>query len=244
MGQKVYPLYLVIDTSKSMNKPEAGVRRIDLAHRIMTSLWELYAENPSIVSLLQVSVITFNTEAKTALKLSPITNLIDVPPFTAESNTHFKVAFDKIKEQIELDYERMATAFTFMRPAVLMITDGDPNDALEQRDFAFRRLVPIDKNTGSIDFKKSPLAPQVIMFGTAESHETTLAAYSTAENPGLPWFRAKPNIASKDQMAQIAQAIKNSIARSTRKQQLNSKQPWVWGPEENIEDIEDYLEMS
>jgi hypothetical protein len=56
MKKVVYPLYLVIDNSESMNKAVDGQRRIDLARQIPLALLRLYEEDVSLVASVPLVV--------------------------------------------------------------------------------------------------------------------------------------------------------------------------------------------
>lgn len=225
MADIVYPLYLVIDASASMNKEINGQKRIDLARQIPLALLNLYEEDNSIVSSVQVSVITFNTEAKCVMELGEIPKLRKLTlNFEAKSKTFFGKAFEEIYRRINIDFKRLSGSSQFMKPTVVIVTDGGPNDEAEDRNSAFRRLVPIDKATGKPDRASFAHWPQIIMLGIDAASQRALELYSFKNET---FYKADDAVSVDMQLAKIAGKIKDAVSSSMAEPELNPDEPWM-----------------
>jgi hypothetical protein len=239
MADIVYPLYIVIDASLSMNKEVNGKKRIDLAREIPLSLLRLYEEDNSLVSSVYVSVITFNTEAKVIMELGEIPKLRKLPPgITAESKTYFGKVFSKLYERINADYERLSGSTKFMKPSVLMVTDGGPNDDKDERHAAFRKLIPVDRQTNKPDKRIFPLWPQIIMLGIDVANEKVLQAYSFKNDH---YYKASDALAIDDQIRSIASQVKDAVSSTMAAPdiQTNDEEPWLKFLGKGLEDDDD-----
>jgi uncharacterized protein YegL len=227
MADIIYPLYIVIDASLSMNKEVNGKRRIDLAREIPLSLLRLYEEDNSLVSSVYVSVLTFNTEVKVLSELGEIPKLLKLPKeITAESKTYFGQVFSTLYERINADFERLSGANKFMKPSVLMVTDGGPNDDKDERHAAFRKLIPVSKQTNKPDRTIFPLWPQIIMLGIDVANETVLQAYSFKNNH---YYKASDALAIDEQIRAIARQVKDAVSSTMAAPdiQTDDQEPWL-----------------
>lgn len=227
MADIVYPLYIVIDASLSMDKDIGGKKRIDSAKEIPLALLKLYEEDPSLVSSVYVSVLTFNTEVKVICELGEIPKLRSLAKQTivAESRTHFGKVFSKLYDQIKSDYDRLSGANKFMKPAVLIVTDGGPNDDKDERHAAFRKLLPVDKQTNKLDKEANKLWPQIFMFGIDAANENVLKAYSYKNTH---YYKASDALEVDEQIKDIALKIKDAVTStfSDPKIQMDALEPW------------------
>ena len=180
----IYPIYVVIDSSKSMNKEYKGRRRIDYALDIPKALLKAYEARPTLIHAVQISVIVFNTSADTILELGEISKLRNLPEVEARSKTYYGKAFEELYLRISQDSSRLSRSNVFMKPAVLFITDGRPNDPMSERQESFSKLVPIgDKNVAkSVDLKKFPQSPRIMMFGIDIVDLEILKGYASRDN--------------------------------------------------------------
>jgi hypothetical protein len=224
MKKVVYPLYVVIDNSDSMNREVEGQRRIDLARQIPLALLRLYEEDVSLVASVHVAVLTFNSSVKVVKPLGPIPELRDLPTsLEARSKTYFGKVFDKLYELIIQDHESHGPDTKFMRPTVVLLTDGLPNDLPEERNFSYRRLVPLDKNSSSPDKTKFLLTPDLFMFGIASAVPEVLEKYATRPENALMLEASSVD----RQIVALAQGLKKSVATSMADPVLDPSRPWL-----------------
>jgi uncharacterized protein YegL len=228
MSRKIYPLYLVIDSSGSMKNyvvepsdDANGVRRIDLASSIPSTIFRLYEENPLLVANLFISVISFNKEATCHLELGNLTRLRDLNfnP-TPHSRTYFSVAFEEVHNRIRMDFAAKDAEVVWANPAIILVTDGIPSDSPEVRDSAFRKLVPIN-GLESSDFP----VPRVHMFGVGEAKRDFLEKY--AYDDASVWVGAEEQ-SIFEQLNHAVTLIKTSVLKSQLKANLDdSGQSWL-----------------
>jgi uncharacterized protein YegL len=240
MADIIYPLYIVIDASLSMGKEIGGKKRIDLAKEIPLSLLKLYEEDPSLVSSVYVSVLTFNTEVKVISELGEIPKLRNLAKqeIVAESRTHFGKVFSKLYDQIKSDYDRLSGANKFMKPAVIIVTDGGPNDDKDERHAAFRKLLPVDKLTNKLDKKANKLWPQIFMFGIDAANENVLKAYSYKNTH---YYKATDALDVDEQIQEIARKVKDAVTTtfSNPTIQTDALEPWKQFIEKGLDGSED-----
>jgi uncharacterized protein YegL len=224
MADIVYPLYIVIDASASMNKEANGQKRIDLVRDLPLILLRLYEEDNSLVSSVQVAVATFNTEVNLIQKLGEIPKLRKLPlNFEAKSKTYFGEVFKSLLSIIDSDYKRLSGTSTFMKPTVVIFTDGGPNDDPTERNSAFRRLVPVNHLTNKPDKNLNPLWPQIVMFGIDVVNEKVLQAYS---HKNTDYYKASDSISIEDQFRAIANKLKDSVTSSVNEPVMDPEEPW------------------
>ncbi len=224
LNKVIYPLYIVVDNSDSMNKEIKGQRRIDLARQIPLALLRLYEEDVSLVKSLQVAFLTFNSTVNVVLPLGPIPALRELPSsLEAKSKTYFGKVFDKIYELIVADHAALDSQSKFMRPTVVLVTDGLPNDPPEERNQAFRRLVPLSKHTSEPDKTKFLLTPDIVMMGIAAAVPEVLEKYSTRPEGIL--MAASDTV--DEQIRLLAASLKDTVATSLANPVLDPNQPWL-----------------
>lgn len=239
MADIIYPLYIVIDASASMNKEVNGKKRIDLAREIPLSLLRLYEEDNSLVSSVYVSVLTFNSEAKVIMELGEIPKLRKLPlNIHAESKTWFGKAFSELYAQINADYKRLSGSNKFMKPSVLMVTDGGPNDDQGERHAAFRTLIPVNKQTNKPDKNAFALWPQIIMLGIDVANEKVLQAYSFKNDH---YFKASDALAIDEQIRAIAKQVKDAVSSTMAAPdiQTDEEEPWLKFLNSGMDDEDD-----
>lgn len=224
MSKKIYPIYFVIDVSASMDKEVNGRKRIDYAREVPLGLLRLYEEDNSVVSSLYVGVTSFNSSVHALSKLGEITELRNLPELHAEGKTHYGLAFDEMYEQISADAERLKETGSFMMPVVIFITDGGPNDDPGLRNAAYRRLVPVDKQSNSVDREKFAHSPQILMAGIDAVNESVLRAY--ASSPELA-VKMDDALEVDQQLRKIAKDVKKSVVGSLSKANMKKPdEPW------------------
>jgi len=196
INRKVKPLYVVIDTSKSMGIKEGDKRRIDLAMGIPQKLFTEYQDSPSLDSKAQVSLITFNVKAQTPVQLGSFRNLNDMKTPEPEGNTWYSAAFQELKERFDRDLVAKDGHPGWDNPAVIFVTDGRPNDPEEVRERVFRELVPVRKHHAGFSDLRSTHTPQMIMMGISSAGENTVL--ETSEGNRIPLRDVLERFASAD----------------------------------------------
>lgn len=118
------PIYLLIDTSGSMNgEAITSVKNgIDLCIKTMRS-------DPLTLEKAYLSIITFDEKANVALKLTRLSDLVTIPDIKAEGATAMGDAIRLLNESLQNDLtENTAEEKGDYKAFVVVFTDGRPTD--------------------------------------------------------------------------------------------------------------------
>jgi uncharacterized protein YegL len=208
----IYPLYLVIDCSGSMDEqlnPFESMRRIDFARNFPLSILHLYESSQDLVAHLRVSVFIFNSRATQVLPLSGVTE-IGAMDFNWEpkGRTFFANLFKTLKVQIEEDRDQLSHKFDLHNPAIVIVTDGVPsNEELADENAESRR----NAHKELISISGFNQAVQLLMFGIGMASQEFLDIYATSKNLAR---KADPTKQITDQMKDIVAKLKETIRKS------------------------------
>ena len=121
-SKRPLPVFLLLDTSGSMSGEKIDV----LNQAVNQMINDFRKENLSSVDI-KISVITFGGNAKIALDLTSVGDA-EIETLTANGSTPLGGAL-KLASEIINDKEKVSSKG--YRPAVLLVSDGFPNDAWE-----------------------------------------------------------------------------------------------------------------
>lgn len=162
-GQKIFPVFLVIDTSWSMKGD-----RLDAAQTMAPALLDVCLEDPTIRDKVRVELIAFNATASVVVPAARASDVRSIPPLHAAGGTAYAGAFTLLRQRTEeVCQELRADGFKVLRPVVFFISDGEPTDSEQDRDQAFT-----DLTDPGYAFR-----PNVCMFGVGEAEQESIAAY-------------------------------------------------------------------
>lgn len=162
---KVFPAYVVVDTSWSM-----GGDKIAAANGIVPRLIEACEGNTALADKLHVSIISFSDSARTVIPLSKGATLGTPPQLTAGGSTNYGAAFKLLRSEIETGVTTLkASNYDVLRPVVFFITDGEPTDDENDRAGAFVELTD----------SEFLAHPNIVMFGVGDATESTLKTYTS-----------------------------------------------------------------
>jgi uncharacterized protein YegL len=123
MGQNILPFYLVCDESGSMSGGP-----IDAINVALPELHHEIGTNPVVSDKTQFGIIGFSDDADVLLELSDLSQVRGLPVLTAKRGTSYAAALKCVKDQIEVDVERLkAQGDAVFRPVVFFLTDGHPS---------------------------------------------------------------------------------------------------------------------
>jgi len=227
MKNPIYPLYLVIDNSASMQNEVDGVTLSELAMEIPLAILKLYETDPSLVSALRVGVISFNIEANTILPLNPIPKLRTLPhTLNPGYRTYFSKVFDELAVQIRSDYESLSSSYKVMKPAVLIVTDGIPSDPPEVRKNSYEKLGL--KLGGAEDTSLFPTPPQIIVLGVGEADLAKILIYDNTSLSHQNKIRQAKNFQEvSDHLKAIALWLQTHVSSSLADPKMDEKAPWL-----------------
>lgn len=122
----ILPVYIAVDHSWSMS-PQAN-NAIAAANALIPTIIDTCIKNPLADERARFCVIGFNDRAEVVSQLARGTNLTP-HVFKADGGTNFSGLFNLLKTQLEYDYASLkADGYKVYRPAVFLITDGEPQD--------------------------------------------------------------------------------------------------------------------
>lgn len=222
----------MIDNSASMRKEVDGVTYSELAMEIPLAILKLYETETSLVSALRVSVLEFNRDARTILPLSPIPKLRSLPnSLNPGYNTNFSKVFEELALRIRSDFETLSSANLFMKPAVLIVTDGIPSDPPSVREQAFETLgLKLSGEESKVFF---PAPPQIIVLGVGEADMEKIGIYDTTSLSNQNRIRrAKDFQEVSDHLKEIALWLQTHISSSLAEPKMEPDVPWL-GTEED-----------
>lgn len=161
-AQDCLPTYIVVDTSHSMLQHHA------VLNQALENVIEAVANSPRLAEFAHISVISFNADAHLVLPMTDVQDLAVIPQVTCGGSTAYAKAFRLVRQRIEADVPELnALGRGVLRPAVFLLTDGEPTDTDWRQ--AFTELT-------DPDWKRRP---HVITFGFGGAHAAVLGSVAT-----------------------------------------------------------------
>ncbi len=223
--QRIYPLYLAIDSSGSMEEvlnPFDGQRRIDFARNFPLGIVQLYEESQDLVAHLRVSVFTFNREALQELPLTSVTDIRDMNfDWNPKGKTFFANLFETIQKQIEKDKAVFGSQFDMHNPAVVVVTDGIPSNEAESGETPELRR---SAQKSLVEMKGFNQPVQIVMYGIGMASLEILNTYAT--HPSLA-IKADPALPIAKQMESLVVQLKRTIRQSLLNDVSGDLQQWI-----------------
>lgn len=126
MKSRCLPTYLVIDTSQSMQPHEA------LLNKTVDHVFTVLSDSPRVSEYAHVSIITFNTSPHLVLEMKNMEEVKELPMVQCTGRTNYGEMFQLLRRRIDIDVEALNRAgHAVQRPAVFILTDGEPTDPNE-----------------------------------------------------------------------------------------------------------------
>lgn len=203
-------LYFMVDTSASMHGD-----RIAAVNEILPALLATCQANSAVRDKLRFSVVEFNSTARTVVPLSKSTSMTNIPTFVAGGGTNYGLGFREVKRAIDGGLASVkGDGYKVHRPAVIIITDGDPTDDESERQVSWDDLVSQPGGDRLTSEEESRL-PNVAIFGVAEATEDQLRRYTARH--GIA-FQAAAGATASAALNEILKFLIQSIVSSVNDQ--------------------------
>lgn len=160
--KKCLPVYLVVDTSGSMEK------HTELLNQTVKRVVTHVADSPKVSEFAHISIITFNAMPHVILEMTSIDDLTRLPKLACTLNTNYGAMFAMVRQCIERDVPKLITTGRgVLRPVVFILTDGAPSD----KDWAIQFNALTDKGWKHY--------PHTVSFGFGDAVGPVLARIGT-----------------------------------------------------------------
>lgn len=126
---RAIPVYLLLDTSGSMHGA-----KIDSLNEAVRKMLATFAEQELAETIIEVGIITFGGDRATLVHSLTRATTLKFQPLQASGMTPMGSALTLIKSLVE---DRTVTPSNAYRPAVVLVSDGEPNDNWKQPLAAF-----------------------------------------------------------------------------------------------------------
>jgi uncharacterized protein YegL len=206
----VLPVYVLVDESSSMGK------HIDALNSGLSRLHEALLGEPMAAAKVRISILGFADTVRLRVHLADLRREMRLPTLTAGGRTDYRRAFGELRRRIPADVRRLkAEGYRVHRPAVFVLTDGQPSDDSWRTEHA-----------ELVDRDVTPEAPNIIACGIGSARAETILDVAT--RPEFA-FVALEDVDVGAAIAQFCTALTHSIIhsapRSTRPPRLVVQQP-------------------
>jgi len=117
------PVYVIIDTSKSMSPYES------MLNQGIESLYDELITSPRISDFAHVSIISFNTDAEVVMQMTDLQSMNALPQVACGGVTNFGEAISLLRQRIDQDVPYLKNSGRqVLRPVAFLLTDGVPTD--------------------------------------------------------------------------------------------------------------------
>ncbi|WP_199768934.1 vWA domain-containing protein [Helicobacter cetorum] len=122
--ERFIPVFLMLDTSYSMNEPLGKHSRIEVLNLCIQKMIETLKQEAKKELFSKMAIITFGGNG--AFLHTPFSDIktIDFKPLSADGGTPFSSAFRLTKDLIE---DKGTFPTKFYKPYSILVSDGEPN---------------------------------------------------------------------------------------------------------------------
>jgi uncharacterized protein YegL len=189
------PVYVLADESHSMG------RHIGELNRGLADLHEALLGEPMAAAKVRFSILGFSDDVKQRMRLADLRRENRLPTLATRGRTNYTRAFADLRRRLPHDVRALkAEGYAVHRPAVFVLTDGQPSDDGWEEELA--RLV---------DRSITPEAPNIIACGVGAARPETILRVAT--RPEFA-FVALASVDIGVAIAQFCRALTRSIIAS------------------------------
>jgi uncharacterized protein YegL len=189
------PVYVLADESHSMG------RHIGELNRGLADLHEALLGEPMAAAKVRFSILGFSDDVKQRMRLADLRREDRLPTLATRGRTNYTKAFADLRRRLPHDVRALkAEGYAVHRPAVFVLTDGQPSDDGWHEELA--RLV---------DHRITPEAPNIIACGIGAARPETILRVAT--RPEFA-FVALAGVDIGVAIAQFCRALTRSIIAS------------------------------
>lgn len=205
------PVYVLADESHSMRN------HVDELNRGLAELHEALLGEPMAAAKVRFSILGFADDVRPRMRLADLRRENKLPTLTTRGRTNYAKAFAELRRRLPIDVRDLkADGYAVHRPAVFVLTDGQPSDDGWREEHA--RLVDRDV---------TPEAPNIIACGIGAARPATILRVATRPEYA---FVALAGVDIGVAIAQFCTALTRSIissvpARSSGPPRLVVQQP-------------------
>ena len=189
------PVYVLADESHSMR------RHIGELNRGLADLHEALLGEPMAAAKVRFSILGFADDVKQRMRLADLRREDKLPTLATRGRTSYTKAFADLRRRLPRDVRALKDeGYAVHRPAVFVLTDGQPSDDGWQEEHD--RLV---------DRRITPEAPNIIACGIGSARPATILRVATRREFA---FVALAGVDVGVAIAQFCSALTRSIIAS------------------------------
>lgn len=189
------PVYVLADESHSMG------RHVVELNKGLSNLHEALLAQPMAAAKVRFSILGFSDDVKERMRLADLRRTDRLPRLVSRGRTNYAKAFADLRRRLPADVKRLkAEGYAVHRPAVFMLTDGQPNETGWH-----------DQHRLLIDHDATPEAPNIIACGVGAARPATIRDIAT--RPEFA-FVALAGVDVGAAIADFCTALTHSIIRS------------------------------
>jgi uncharacterized protein YegL len=200
------PVYVLIDTSKSMAPFEA------MLNEGIVSLYDELITSPRICDFAHVSIISFNTGAEVVMQMTDLQSMKALPEVICGGVTYFNAAIALLRQRIDDDVPALKSAGRQVhRPVAFLLTDGVPTgrDGLASNEWRADYQELVSKSYAN--------HPNVVPFGYGQASPQFLSEIATLPNGA---FLAKDG-GTEGALKKVIPALLNTLIISAKDNTLS-----------------------
>jgi uncharacterized protein YegL len=189
------PVYVLADESHSMG------RHIGELNRGLAELHEALLGEPMAAAKVRFSILGFADDVKQRMRLADLRREDRLPTLATRGRTNYTKAFADLRGRLPHDVRALkAEGYAVHRPAVFVLTDGQPSDDGWQ-----------DEHAKLVDRRITPEAPNIIACGIGAARPATILRVATRREFA---FVALAGVDIGEAITQFCTALTRSIIAS------------------------------